>query len=539
MLKKLTVSNFAVIEFQALDFCEGLNVLTGETGAGKSILIEALGFLLGARSSVSWIRAGAQKLEVEGVFEDGGKTLRLRRELDASGKTKAFVDGQSAPVSALQERGESWVDFHGQHDHQTLMRAASQRALLDRFGGHEGELSAVRRLYGEWSAFQTELASLSMPEEERRRRAELARFQVEEIDAAKLKLGEEETLEAELPRLKNGERLRALACGAYETLYEQEGAALAGLLKAERALGDLSRLDPALSSARERLEAARAAVDDVAHELGAYRERVGADPARVDAALSRLETISRLKRKHGGSVADILESRERLARELSALEGSAERGAELEAKLTRARERLEASCEALHKARAKAAKKLELRAVKELRELGMPEARFAVSLEIEEGRLTKEGMDEVSFLLAANPGEPPRPLKAVASGGELSRVMLALKTVLAQADRVPILVFDEVDAGVGGVVARAVGERLALLGKTRQVLCVTHLPQVACYGRAHFLVAKSAAQGRTRVAVERLEGERRLEAVAQMLGGMKATPASRKHAKELLESSAS
>lgn len=539
MLKRLIVSNFAVIERQSVDFCEGLNVLTGETGAGKSMLVGALGFLLGERASASWIRAGARKMEVEGLFEQNGKILRLHRELDVSGKTRAFVDGQSAPVSALQELGDAWVDFHGQHDHQTLMRASAQRALLDRFGGHEAQLGAVRRLFAEWSAVQAEMASLSMPEEERRRRAELLRFQLAELDSARLKPGEEEALEAELPRLRNGERLRALASSAYDALYEQEGAALSNLLKAERAVADLSRLDPSLEGLRGRLEAARAAVDDAARELGTYRERAAADPARVDAVLSRLETISRLKKKHGGDFVALLATRERLSRELSVLEGSAERGAELSAKLASARERLENATQALRRARAKAARTLEARAIKELRELGMPEASFSVSLETEEGRLTKDGSDEVEFLLAANPGEPPRPLKAVASGGELSRVMLALKTVLAKADRVPILVFDEVDAGVGGAVARAVGERLALLGRDRQVLCVTHLPQVACYGRAHFLVAKSAAQGRTRVAVERLEGERRLEAVAQMLGGLKATAASRKHAKELLESSLS
>ena len=311
------------------------------------------------------------------------------------------------------------------------------------------------------------------------------------------------------------------------------------LLKAGRALEELSRIDGSMKTASQALEAARLELDEVARALGAYRDKIEADPGRLDQVLSRLDKISRLKKKYGATVSDALAFRERLAGELDSLENSGRRREELEGELSAAEESLRELCEKLHGRRLKAARRLEAELSAELKVLGLAAARFCVGVEMEEGRYTAAGADEAEFLLAANPGEPLKPVKAIASGGELSRVMLALKTVLARADRVPVLVFDEVDAGIGGVVARAVGARLAALGEARQVLCVTHLAQVACFARSHFHVAKEVSGGRTSVLIERLAGERRLEAVALMLGGREATAASRRHAKELLESSLS
>lgn len=374
-----------------------------------------------------------------------------------------------------------------------------------------------------------------MSEEERRRRVDLLRFQLEEIDAAKPRLGEEEELEDSLPRLKNADRLRTFADQAHGLLYAEEDAALARLLKAGRALAEIAKIDPAAAHLQSELESARLTVDAVALEVGDYRDRAAADPAALDALLTRQDLLSRLKKKHGPTLADVLANRERLAAELDGLENSDARIEETRKELEAAEKALATLCDKAHEARVKTAKRLDAAVLKELKVLGMPHSRFSCSVEMEEGNWSRTGADAVEFLLAANPGEPPRSVKTVASGGELSRVMLGLKTAFAKADRTPLLVFDEVDAGIGGEVALAVGEKLAALAKGRQVLCVTHLPQVAVRATAHFHVAKEVVQGRTRVRMERLEGGRRLDAVALMLGGRAATAASRKYAEELLE----
>ena len=550
MLKRLKVVNFAVVERVELELPAGFVAFTGETGAGKSILLEALGFLLGSRGSASWLRTGAERLEVEGVFDAADLPADLRqrykvtegvfiarRELDASGKTRAMIQGQPAPVAALAALGDSVADFHGQHEHQALMRPAVQLELLDRYAGLEPERAALAQAHGCWKTLSARLAASSMSEEERRRRVELLRFQLEEIDAAKPRLGEEEELEERLPRLKNAERLRVFADQAYGLLYAEEDAALARLMKAERALGELAKMDPGAGRLRGELESARLAAEAVAHEVGDYRDRAAADPAALDALLSRQDALARLKKRHGASMAEVIAARERLSVELDGLENADARIDETRRELAVAETALAALSEKVHGLRVKAAKRLDAAVLKELKVLGMPDSRFACSVEMEEGNWSCTGADAVEFLLSANPGEPLRTVKTAASGGELSRVMLALKTAFANADRTSLLVFDEVDAGIGGEVARSVGEKLAALSKGRQILCVTHLPQVACHARAHFHVAKEVVSGRTRVRVERLDGGRRLETVALMLGGRATTAASRKHAEELLESS--
>ncbi len=551
MIRKLKVLNFAVAEKVELELGPGFTALTGETGAGKSILLEALGFLLGGRGSSSWLRAGADRLVVEGELDAAdvpadlrrelglaGKTIELRRELDATGRTRAVIGGRPAPVAALARIGEDFADFHGQHESRTLLKAASQLELLDRFGGLEGERAALAAAYDVWSGLRARLEASSLSEAERERRADLLRFQVSEIDDLKLRVGEDEELDEKLPRLKNAERLRSLADAAYGLLYAEEDAAVARLLKAARSVAELAKLDPAAASLHDELEGAHVAAGSVARELAAYRDSISADPAALDALISRQDAIARAKKKHGVTVADVLAARDRIAAELDGLENADAHLEKTKKELERAEKALAALCDEVHDKRVKAAKKLDAAALKDLRALGLPHARFTCSVEMEEGNYGRTGCDAAEFLLAPNPGEPPRPVKTAASGGELSRVMLALKTAFAKADRTALLVFDEVDAGIGGEVAHAVGERLAALARGRQVLCITHLPQVACFAQNHFHAAKDVAAGRTRLRVERLDGDRRLEAVATMLGG-KPTGASRKHAQELLESSLS
>ncbi len=551
MIRRLKVLNFAVAEKVELELGAGFTALTGETGAGKSILLEALGFLLGGRGSSSWLRAGAQRLEVEGVLDLAdvpadlrrelgltGKTVDVRRELDATGRTRATIAGRPAPIAALARIGESFADFHGQHESRTLLKAASQLELLDRFGGLEAEREALEAAYAAWSALKAKLEASSLSEAERERRADLLRFQLSEIDDLKIRPGEDVELDEKLPRLKNAERLRGLADTAYGLLYAEEDAAVARLMKAERAVSDLAKIDPAAGALQTELEGARVAADSVARELAAYRDAAAADPAALDALISRQDALARVKRKHGASLDEVLAARERLAAELDGLENADAHLEKTKKELDKAVKSLAALCDDVHDKRVKAAKKLDAAALKDLKALGLPHARFTCSVEMEEGNWSRTGADAAEFLLAPNPGEPPRPVKTAASGGELSRVMLALKTAFAKADRTALLVFDEVDAGIGGEVAHAVGERLAALAKGRQVLCITHLPQVACFAQNHFHAVKDVAAGRTRLRVDRLDGDGRLEAVATMLGG-KPTGASRKHAQELLESSLS
>jgi DNA repair protein RecN (Recombination protein N) len=552
MLRRLSVANFAVAERIELELGAGFTALTGETGAGKSILLEALGFLLGARGSSSCLRTGAASLSVEGAFDaaDFPADLRARfalpaagavvarRELDVGGRTRAFLAGKPAPVAALARLGEAFADFHGQHENQTLLRESVQLELLDRFGGLEAERAKAGELHARWTALKSRLEASSMSEAERERRVDLLAVQLDDIDALKLREGEEEELDEKLPRLKNAERLRASAEAACLALDGDEGAALPLLARAEKALAELSRLDPSAERLRAELESARLSAEAVAREAEGYRSGLSADPDALDALLSRQDQLARLKKKLGAAtLSEALAARERMAAELDALRNSDARLEETRRELERAEKELAAHAEALHEARVKAAKKLDAAVLKELKVLGLPHARFAACVEMEEGAWGATGADAAQFLLAPNPGEPPRPLKTAASGGELSRVMLALKAAFARADRTPLLVFDEVDAGIGGEVARAVGERLAAIARGRQVLCVTHLPQVACFAKEHHHLTKEVASGRTRVKAERLEGAARLETVARMLGGRGATPASRKHAQELLESS--
>ena len=550
MLRSLDVRDFAVISELRVDPAAGLNVFTGETGAGKSILIEALGFLLGARAAADWLRAGASLLSVEGVFDAadfpaalreqfqiGAQPAVVRRELDKAGKTRASINGRPAGVAALAAFGERLVDFHGQHEHQSLLKPATQLETLDAFAGLAEPRRALAQLHADWIRAGAQLDSARLSDAERRNRSEYLRFQIGEIDAAKLRAGEEAELEASLPLLKNADRVRNLADSAYGLLYEGETAALAGLQKAGRTLEELCRYDESLAETRQSLEAAAAAVDEAARRLADLRGRVEADPAKLDALIRRQDELARLQKKYGAAAADILARREELAGELDRLENSSRTQEDLTAALAQARRKLAAAAGRLHKLRSAAAGKLETALSRELQVLGLPQARLGVSVVLEEDRFTATGSDEVEFLFAPNPGEPSKPLRSIASGGELSRIMLALKTVFAGADRAGVLVFDEIDAGIGGTVARCVGQKLAELGRTRQILCVTHLAQVACFAPTHFHVVKESAGGRTSVRVERLGEARRLEAVARLLGGRAATEASRRHAQELLESS--
>lgn len=547
MLKKLSIRNFAVIDALDLEPGPGLNIFTGETGAGKSIIISALGFLLGERSGSDILRPGAASAEVEGEFSAdnlppalaerwGVKSgvLRVKRQADAKGRTRAGVNGASATLAQLSELGGFLIDFHGQNEHQSLLKPETQRDLLDRYGRLEKEVKAVQAAWAAARVLEEGLSAVSMSEDERARLLDLYRFQLAEIEAANLKPGEEEELETLWPRLRNSEKLYSLSGEAHALTDDAAGAAE----KAAERLKALAAIDPTADPLAARLNSAAIELRDLSGELRGYGKSVHCDPAEVDRVLSRLEKFKTLKKKYGADIPAVLARAEELRAKAASLDDLTLDRSELEKKLAAARAKLEKLAGALHDRRAAAAKKLSAEILKEAQGLGFKEVRFSVDAAYDEAAITSAGGDSVEYLFAANPGYPLRPLRYTASGGEMARIMLALKTALAKADRIGAQVFDEVDAGVGAVTGRLVGEKLARLAGDKQLFCITHLPQVAAFGDEHFFVEKDVKAGVAAAAVRRLDPAGREREIARMLGGKKqSTDLGLKHARELLAES--
>ncbi len=547
MLKKLSIRNFAVIASLDLVPGPGLNIFTGETGAGKSIIISALGFLLGERSGADILRPGAASAEVEGEFraenlpeavtarwgiKDG--TFVIRRQADPKGRTRAAINGAAATLAQLSELGGFLVDFHGQNEHQSLLKPETQRDLLDRYGKLEKEAAAVGGAWGAARALEDSLNAVSMSEDERARLLDLYKFQLAEIETAHIKEGEEQELEALWPRLKNAEKLSTLSKEAHALLDDAAG----GAEKALERLKALSALDAAGEPLTARLASAAIELRDLSGELRSYAKDVHSDAGEVDRCLSRLDKFKTLKKKYGADLTAVLAKAEELRAKVNGLEDLTLDRSELEAKLAGARAKLEKLSAALHAKREAAAKKLSAEIIKEADGLGFKEVRFAVDAAYDEAALTSTGGDSVEYLFTANPGYPLRPLRYTASGGEMARIMLALKTALSRADRIGAQVFDEVDAGVGAVTGRLVGEKLARLAGQKQIFCITHLPQVAAFGSAHFFVEKDVKAGVAAASVRLLDETEREREIARMLGGKKqSTDLGLKHARELLEES--
>jgi len=552
MLRELRIRNFAVIESVTVPFAPGLNVLTGETGAGKSILIDAILLIRGARAQADVIRAESDTATVEAVFalernagaravldeaglaaEDG--EVVVRRELARSGRHRAFVNDSPVTVGLLERLGDHLVEVHGQHEHQRLLEPASQLDLLDRFADAEEPCLRVGALVAKYRAAREEADGTRAAARDRAQREDLLRFQVSELDAARLRPQEEEALRTERRRLQHAERFSAGLAEVAALLRDDRESAAARLVRAARVLADLGRLDPAFGAPGEALEAARIQVEEALGALRALRERVEFEPGRLEAIDERLDALTRLERKYGDTVEAMLAFRDTAARELDRLERYEEVLAAQERTLAELRAELGAAAEALAERRAAAAARLAPQVERQLRALGMERARFAIALaRAPLDEVSARGLDRTEFRLSTNPGEEPKPLARVASGGELSRAMLALKAVLARADRIPTLIFDEVDAGIGGRVATVVGQTLVAAAEGRQVLCVTHLAPIAALARHHVRVTKSVRGGRTRAAVAPLEGEKRVGEIARMLGG-EVTADALGHARTLLD----
>jgi DNA repair protein RecN (Recombination protein N) len=563
MLRELSIRNLAVVEEAVVPFAPGLNVLTGETGAGKSIVVDALLLITGARAQLDWIRTGADTALVEAVFEidpagpvaalldeaghhPGDGQLVIKRELARSGRHRAFVNDGAATVGLLERLGELLVELHGQHEHQRLMEPARQLLLLDRFAEALDRRERVGALVRAWEEARAALDRLRSEMREGARQEDLYRFQLAEIDDVRLKDGEEDELRAERSRLQHAERIVA---GLQETvglLYEEPQSATTRLVRAAALLRDLSRYEPDAAASIEAIEGAQAYLEDVVGRARALRDRAVFDPERLEQIDARLDAIVKLKRKYGDSVAAILAHRQEVATALDRITRHDAIAEEMERAVAGAAAAAGAEAAALSHARTRGAERLERLIQKEIRGLGMEHGRFRVALRREPAaagelaagpdgwRVGARGAESAELLLSANPGEDLRPLAKVVSGGELSRVMLAAKTVLAAADDVPVLVFDEVDAGIGGRVADVVGQKLAASAAGRQVLCVTHLAPIAAYAEQHLLVEKRVARGATRTTVTLLPAAARVDELARMLGGERVTETSRRHARELL-----
>ncbi|PIU19584.1 MAG: DNA repair protein RecN [Elusimicrobia bacterium CG08_land_8_20_14_0_20_59_10] len=545
MLKKLVIKNFAVIEELTLEPSAGFNVFTGETGAGKSIIISALGFLLGERSGSDILRPGAACAEVEGEFraenlppamkerwnaKDG---IKIRRQADP-GRTRAWVNGAAATLAQLSELGGYLVDFHGQNEHQSLLKPEARRDLLDRYGKLEKEAAAVHSAWEETRRLEEALNAVSMSESERGRLLDLYKFQLGEIDSANIKEGEEEELEALWPRLKNADKLSTLSREAHAMLEDSAGEAEKALEK----LKGLAVVDQSAEALAARLASAAIELKDLSGELRSYAKDINSDPGEVDRCLSRLDKFKTLKKKYGADLPAVLARAEELRVKLGSLEDLTLDRSEIEKKLSAAAAKLEKLASALHDKREAAAKKLSAEVLREAAGLGFKEVKFSVDAAYDEANISSFGGDSVEYLFTANPGYPLRPLRYTASGGELARIMLALKTVLSRADRIGAQVFDEVDAGVGAVTGRLVGRKLAKLAADKQIFCITHLPQVAAFGTEHFFVEKAVKNGVAAATVARLDAAAREREIARMLGGKKrSTDLGLKHARELIAES--
>lgn len=550
MLVELAVEQIAIIDRLNLRFEPGLNVLTGETGAGKSILIDALSLALGERAEAEMLRAGAEHAQVTAVFDvsssphllarllELGVTpedslLYLTRELFAGGRSQARVNGRPVPVATLKAVGDLLADLHGQHQHQSLFNLNEQMRFLDQWCGEKtlalkAELGNCVR---EMRALQRELSGLQADARERAHLLDLYTFQKQEIEQAHLVPGEEEELVAEERRLAHAERLFATAETAYELLTAGEPSAVDLLAQSVRGLEEVLPVDADLQPLMENLRNALYAVQDTAGELRAYRDRVEFNPERLSEVQERLHLIRTLKRKYGDTVEAVLEYLREVIEKMRSLQGGEERAEEIAAELERKKQRAQGLAAELSKLRREGARRFEQAVAQELSELAMPRARFEVKLTPKP--LETDGADAIEFLIAPNPGEPPRPLSKIASGGELSRVMLAIKSVLADIEDVPTLVFDEIDIGIGGRTAGVLGEKLHSLSTRRQILCITHLPRIASRARLHLLIEKRETEERTVTAVTPVEGDARVREIARMLGDT--GESAMRHAREMLE----
>ncbi len=562
MLLELRVENYAIIDHVAVEFSPGLNLVTGETGAGKSILIDALALLLGEKGSPEVVRHGADKAVVSGVFQvegnsageileanglDGGDgELIVRREIAAGGRGRVFINNQPATVAVLKQLAPQLATVHAQNETLLSFDAAARLQLLDAYA--DCDVEPVAAAYHSWRGVQERIAELERDEQDRLRLVDLWSFQKKEIDSARLQAGEDERLESEKRVLANAGKLQSAALAAYDLLYESDASASAALRAASRQVQELSRYEPRFQDSLAVLDSARIAAEDLGSELRDYAAGINASPERLAEIEDRLALLDRLKRKYGHTLDDVIAYGDEVTRKLHEVENKDEILRKLKAEAAAAAQAYVVAARALSQRRIAAGRKLEKLVEQEINDLAM-KARFRIEVggSEEEGNWTASGFNKVEYLISANPGEPLGPVEHIASGGELSRVMLALKCSVAQPGSArrrakpparQTLVFDEIDAGIGGRAAEAVGRKLKALAQSAQVLCITHLPQIASFADHHYLIEKDQIAGRTRTSVRRLSGRERTQELARMLSGAQLTDTSIRHAEQMLKANA-
>jgi DNA repair protein RecN (Recombination protein N) len=570
MLQLLNISNIALIDELQVEFDNGLNLLTGETGSGKSIIVDALGVLIGGRFSNELLKTGAERGFIEGLFlvsankgleqilndagllsehDEDSFELIIRREIATTGRNKIFINNQLATQAVLRELREYLVDIHGQGDQQTLFNTETHLELLDSFVGNATLLNEVGEAYRQLSDLRLELQTLNRDEAEKFQLVDTLNYQIEELERSRLTIGEDEQLEEEKRRLANVEKLTSLCQSSYRRIYEDDESALARLQQVKSELTELAEFESRFAEYLEGLESSRALLEDLSFSLRDFADKLEFSPSRLAEIEDRLAELSRLKRKYGSSIETALEHLARSQDRLRKIESSDERERELKAKVASALETYLERANKLHRERVRAAKKFEQAVEKGIKEVAMENARFQVQVtdrsERNEGvasigddklkHIGQKGVDAVEFFFSANPGEAPKPLAKVASGGEASRLMLVLKTVANAAEFPRTIVFDEIDTGIGGRVSEAVGMKLKKLSETNQVLCVTHQPQIARFADNHLTVQKEVRNKRTQVTVTILDRNGRVEEIARMLTGAEITDSARRHAKELLK----
>ncbi len=561
MLRELHIRNLAIIEDASVEFGKGFNVLTGETGAGKSIIINALSLALGERAAGELIRSGEKEAVVEALFDPPPKLsnhsiyeslhntgieieegLIMKRLVSSQGRSRAYINGSMVNVQTLSDVSRGIIDIHGQYEHQSLLSREIQLDMLDEYGGLLLERGEVKTVYEKLCKLKRRLTELNMKEKERAQRLDMLKFQINEIDAADLKAGEEESLTEELKVLGSAVRLTELANNAYDSLYSSESSCISNLSRILGSLKAISAIDSKADGSVKSLEEALPLLEEVAYFLRDYKESLNFSPERLDSAHERLELIKGFKRKYGENINAILDFKDKAEEEFNELEHSEEMLGSLKEELAGLKEAFTEKALSLSKKRGQVAKKIEPLIEAELSKLSMPDTKFSINFSRETGddttdglKAAENGIDSIEFLISPNVGEELKPLSKIASGGELSRVMLALKGTLSKGDRIPVLVFDEIDAGIGGIAAEAVGQRLKDLSASHQVICITHLPQIASYADRHLRIEKKVKGKRTVVEIREIEKEERTEEIARMLSG-DASDVSMKHAREMLKS---
>lgn len=550
MLLRLRASNFAIIDRVEVEFRPGFSVLSGETGAGKSILIDALIFALGAKSGLDQVRTGSEFAEVEAVFavdpksgaarlieEQGlseGEELILRRQFNSQGKSRGWVNSKSASLTMLYQLAGKLVDIYGQHDYQTLLDPEQHLNFLDEFAGTKQKYNNYPELFSHYQSLASEYARLKMSDQERKEREDFLKFRIAELERGNLAPGEEPGLETERERLKHSELLRRASESGHKELYIQDNSIAEKMSRIQNDLEKASAHDPGLARLAKELSEARSSVEEIGRELGAYLQKLESDPGRLEEIEERLAEIRGLKRKYHAEVPELAALLKQSKKEMEELGNYESRSEELKSSLESARQKVLELAQEVSRERKSRSKTLSKNVEQTLAELGMEKSRFEVRFQPlpEPG---PQGMDLAEFFLSPNPGEELKPLSRIASGGELSRIMLAMRGILAGKISAPVLIFDEVDAGIGGAIAEVVGKKLKSLSNKNQVLCVTHLAQIARFADHHFQVFKRVEKGRTVTRVHYLSREDRVEELARMLGGVKITDKTRAYAREMLE----